>query len=64
MQKNEKILIDLIESKYGSIYRASTELGLSYSTLWRWKNGKQKPKLETIEHLMSHMKELEVSLVK
>ena len=43
------------ESKYGSIYRASAELGLSYSTLWRWKNGKQKHNTATLERIGKDM---------
>ena len=48
-------LIKKIEITYGSIFKASPLLDVDYSTLWRWKNGKQKPNTATLERIAEEM---------
>ena len=48
-------LIKKIELTYGSIWKASHILDVDYSTLWRWKNGKQKPNTGTLERIAEEM---------
>ena len=48
-------LIKKIELTYGSIFKASHILDVDYSTLWRWKNDKQKPNTATLERIAEEM---------
>ena len=53
--ENLQNFIKKIEATYGGIYHASKLLNVDYSTLWRWKNGKQKPNTATLERIGKDM---------
>jgi len=53
--ENLQNFIKKLEATYGGIYPASKILNVDYSTLWRWKNGKQKPNTATLERIGKDM---------
>ena len=53
--ENLQNFIKKLEDTYGGIYTASKLLNVDYSTLWRWKNGKQKPNTATLERIGKDM---------
>jgi len=57
-------LIKKLEDTFGGIYPASVALNVdsrivNYSTLWRWKNGKQKPNTATLERIGIELRKYE-----
>ena len=53
--ENLQNFIKKLEATYGGIYTASKLLNVEYSTLWGWKNGKQKPNTATLERIAERM---------
>jgi len=58
--QTNKLIINSLEYTFGSIHKASKQLDgvVNYSTLWRWKNNKQAPKLATIEKMVLRFPQL------